>query len=445
MDIDYDVIVLGTGLTECVISSICSKKEKKVLHMDRNTYYGGDATSLNPLPAVYKKFGLPSAPPKEMEPFRDWNVDLIPKFLMADGNLVKLLIHTGVTRYLEFKSAEGSYVMKGGKIYKLPATEIEAMKTSLMGIFEKRRFVKFVSFVNQFDDANPETYKKFNLNDNMEKCYAEFNLDQNTQSAVGHALALHRTDDYKKEPFGDTVKKIKLYFDSIARYGKSPFLYPLYGLGELPQGFARLSAVYGGTYMLNKPIEKVEKVDGWWNVTSEGETVKGKIVVGDPSYFPENVKKVGQVIRAICLMSHPIPNTSDNCSCQIIIPQKETNRKHDIYICCISWAHNVCPKNKFLAIVSTTRENMTSDQYENEVKPGLDLLGKIDQRFTQLYDLYEPIEDGKESGLYISKSYDATTHFETTCDDIIDLYQRIEGEAFDFSKVKSTLESEQDE
>ena len=38
---------------------------------------------------------------------RDWNVDLIPKFLMANGQLVKLLIHTGVTRYLEFKSIEG--------------------------------------------------------------------------------------------------------------------------------------------------------------------------------------------------------------------------------------------------------------------------------------------------------------------------------------------------
>lgn len=44
---------------------------------------------------------------------------------------------------------------------------------------------------------------------------------------------------YKNEPFGPTVEKIRLYSDSLARYGKSPYLYPLYGLGELPQGFAR--------------------------------------------------------------------------------------------------------------------------------------------------------------------------------------------------------------
>lgn len=58
---------------------------------------------------------------------RDWNVDLIPKFLMANGQLVKLLIHTGVTRYLEFKSIEGSYVYKGNKISKVPADEKEAL------------------------------------------------------------------------------------------------------------------------------------------------------------------------------------------------------------------------------------------------------------------------------------------------------------------------------
>ena len=40
---------------------------------------------------------------------------------------MKLLIHTGVTRYLEFKSVEGSYVYKGGKIHKVPANEKEAL------------------------------------------------------------------------------------------------------------------------------------------------------------------------------------------------------------------------------------------------------------------------------------------------------------------------------
>ena len=49
-------------------------------------------------------------------------------------------------------------------------------------------------------------------------------------------------------------------------------LYPLYGLGELPQGFAWLSAIFGGTYMLNKPIEEIIMQNGKViGVKSEGE------------------------------------------------------------------------------------------------------------------------------------------------------------------------------
>jgi len=35
-----------------------------------------------------------------------------------------------------------------------------------------------------------------------------------------------------------------------------------------------------------------------------------------------HVKKVGMVARAICIMSHPIPDTSDSHSAQVILPHK---------------------------------------------------------------------------------------------------------------------------
>lgn len=72
---------------------------------------------------------------------------------------MKLLIKSGVTRYLEFKLIEGSYVYKGGKLYKVPADEKEALSTSLMGIFEKRRFRNFLVFTNDFNPEDPKTWK----------------------------------------------------------------------------------------------------------------------------------------------------------------------------------------------------------------------------------------------------------------------------------------------
>jgi Rab GDP dissociation inhibitor len=180
------------------------------------------------------------------------------------------------------------------------------------------------------------------------------------------------------EPALETIKRIKLYNESLARYGKSPYLYPLYGLGELPQGFARLSAIYGGTYMLDKPVDEiVMENDRVVGVRSGTEVAKCKLVICDPSYVPGLVTKTARVIRAICILNHPIPNTKDSLSCQIIIPQNQVNRNSDIYVCCVSYTHNVAAAGWFLAIVSTTVE---TENPEAEIKPGLDLLGPIEQK-----------------------------------------------------------------
>ena len=444
MDEEYDCIVLGTGLTECILSGMLSVSGKKVLHMDRNKYYGGESASITPLEDLFGKFGLANADMSQYGRGRDWNVDLIPKFIMANGQLVKLLIHTGVTRYLEFKSVEGSYVMgKNGKISKVPADEREALTSDLMGLFEKRRFKNFLVFVQDFDEADPKTFKDVDpFNTLMEDVYKKFGLDANTCDFVGHALALYRDDTYLKRPALETVKRIKLYSDSLARYGKSPYLYPLYGLGELPQGFARLSAIYGGTYMLDKPADEIVygadgKVAG---VKSGGETAKCKQVFCDPSYAPGKVKKTGQVIRCICLMDHPVPNTKDALSTQIIIPQKQVGRNSDIYVTMVSYTHQVAAKNWFIAIVSTTVETANP---EAEIQPGVQLLGPVKQKFIQLSDVYEPVASGEADQVFISKSYDATSHFETTCLDVLEVFKRGTGEEFDFSKVKHTLEDQE--
>jgi len=42
----------------------------------------------------------------------------------------------------------------------------------------------------------------------------------------------------------------------------------------------------------------------------------------------------------------------------------------------------------------------------------------------------------------ISSSYDATTHFETTCLDVLDIFRRGTGADFDFSNVKVDLNDE---
>lgn len=138
-------------------------------------------------------------------------------------------------------------------------------------------------------------------------------------------------------------------------------------------------------------------------------------------------------------MDHPIGNTKDALSTQIIIPQKQVGRKSDIYVSLVSHAHQVAAKGWFVGMVSTTVE---TDQPENEIKPGLDLLEPIAQKFISISDYFEPIDNGADSQIFISESYDATTHFETTCLDVLDIFKRGTGEDFDFSKIKHELGDE---
>ena len=57
-------------------------------------------------------------------------------------------------------------------------------------------------------------------------------------------------------------------------------------------------------------------------------------------------------------------------------------------------------------------------------------------------DIYKPTDEGQSSQVFISESFDATSHFETTCADVLNIFRRGTGQDFDFSKVKHDLGDE---
>nr|CCC89855.1 putative RAB GDP dissociation inhibitor alpha [Trypanosoma congolense IL3000] len=439
MEETYDAIVCGTGLTECVLSGLLSVNGYKVLHVDRNSYYGGEAASLN-LEQLYQKFNK-GTPPEALGRSHLYNVDLIPKVLMCAGELVKILQATVIDRYnMEFMLLDNSFVLKDGKISKVPATETEALMSPLMGFFEKRKAAKLFQFMAAYDQNNPKTHKGYNLHTmTMAQLYKEYGIGNDTIDFVGHAVALHTNDDYLNRPAIETVKRCKLYEESFNMYSQSPYVYPLYGSGELPQAFSRLCAVYGGTYMLQTPVTKVNfNQDGVFeSIESDGKKAFAKLVVGDPSYFPDRVKPCGKVIRCIAIMNHPIPNMKlESHSCQIIIPQKELKRKNDMYILQLGSNNKVCPQGFYIAIIGTTVEN--TDNPMADLQPGLKVIGSTIETFVSVSDLYEPLDDGTSTKCFVSNSYDAATHFESAAANILDLFKRIHGKPFDFESMKKT-------
>ena len=461
MNTNYDVIVLGTGLKECMLAGLLAKFPKKtegeeqkegakILQLDRNGYYGSDSASLN-LTNLWKHFRPGVEVPKQYGENRDWNVDLIPKYIMANGSLVKLLLKTNVSQYLEWKAVDGTFVYQfhqggmfskaKGVIHKVPCTAAEALKSDLMSFFEKNRCKNFFAFIQDYEVNNPKTQNGLSPVAPFKDYIKKYSLESNTVDFIGHAVALYTNDNFLEQKAITTIEKMQLYFNSFGRYGDSPFIYPVWGLSGLAEGFSRLCALYGGTYMLNRDVEEIlyDENGNFRGIKSQGEEAYGKILITEPSYVQKfgKVKSVGKVIRRICILNHPIPNTNDVASCQIILPQKQINRKNDIFIAVLNYTHCVCKKGYFLAIISTIAE---TDKPETEIEVAMDIVGPILEKFDKVSEIYQPIDTTFKGNVFITSSFDPQSHFENDTDNVIDIYEKITG-----AKLDLTIEEENEE
>ncbi len=114
------------------------------------------------------------------------------------------------------------------------------------------------------------------------------------------------------------------------------------------------------------------------------------------------------------------------------LPPSSSRAAADIYISVLGNSHKVVAPNKYCAILSTTVE---TDKPLDELKAALDMLPQ--ERITQFKnqtDTVVPVEDGTRSKIFISSSYDASSHFEITTDEVLDMYRRIMGEELDLTQ-----------
>jgi Rab GDP dissociation inhibitor len=64
-----------------------------------------------------------------------------------------------------------------------------------------------------------------------------------------------------------------------------------------------------------------------------------------------------------------------------------------------------------------------------------------DARFVSITPLYAPTSSGVDDNIFITKSYDATSHFETVVEDVFDVWQRVKGEPLVLKKREVEVEA----
>ncbi|KAI0366234.1 FAD/NAD(P)-binding domain-containing protein [Pilatotrama ljubarskyi] len=290
---DFDVVVLGTGLSESIAAAALSKAGFKVAHVDNNPYYGGDEASLtldelaewadtrsadatDQMPSNYlanQRIRYTSISRSSTIPpqSRQYSVSLAPSIVPSLGPHIDSLIASGVSRYGSFKLLEKVAVYdRPGYVQSVPGSKEDVFKSKALSLVEKRRLMRFLLFAAGEFEGKKELEGKEQMSF-LQFLREAFTLADKPANAIAYALAFVTSPDgmYHSvklrvlftpiHAFADAtlpaLQRIRQYLRSAGRYGASPFLVGHYGgLGETAQGFCRTAAVKGGTYILGRRV-----------------------------------------------------------------------------------------------------------------------------------------------------------------------------------------------
>ncbi|XP_059622627.1 rab proteins geranylgeranyltransferase component A [Phlebotomus argentipes] len=441
---EFDLTVIGTGLTESIVAAAASRIGKSVLHLDVNEYYGSYWASFNlrnlqtlreeipeqkeimetneiqlwrhrnQVQNVQMSWHVPEDSADEgawtqnriMRESHKFNIDLAPKLLFARGAMVELLISSNICRYAEFRAVDRVATLYEDTIRTVPCSRADVFNTQEVTMVEKRLLMKMLETCMQCEEGNEE------FEYNRESTFLQYLEGRRLPQKLTHYLLDAISMSNEHTSFEEGILRVRRFIESLGRYGNTPFLFPMYGCGELPQCFCRLCAVFGGIYCLRRPIERIMQQaagEGRRLVIQIGqqEVQTDHIVFGSGSIsitgdyqnrsclagLPEMImpRKCGNMSRGIFLVDSPLGGAAENTGgggvALLKLPPAPgaTADKQGAFVIQLSHQSGTCPPG--LHVIHIT--------CDADIDPRLDLQPYVDQIFTQgegkpriLYSLY---------------------------------------------------------
>ncbi|XP_054873435.1 rab proteins geranylgeranyltransferase component A 1 isoform X2 [Amphiprion ocellaris] len=275
----------------------------------------------------------PSAAPSQSQPTRKkisyaqlvkegrrFNIDLVSKLMYSRGSLVDLLIKSNVSRYAEFKNVTRILTYRHGNVEQVPCSRADVFASRQLSVVEKRKLMRFLtSCVEEMEEHQAYSGRP----------YLEFlrnqQLGDNLQHLLLHSIAMVTEDTPTEEGLAST----RHFLRCLGRYGNTPFLFPVYGLGEIPQCFCRMCAVFGGIYCLRHSLlcllldmssNRCKAV-----IDSRGHRISCSHVVLEDGYVLANRKRLATpprfVSRAVLITdSSVLPSDSEQQVSVVTVP-----------------------------------------------------------------------------------------------------------------------------
>lgn len=340
----------------------------------------------------------------------DFLIDINPRLVISDGNAIDGLIQSGISQNCEFQLMEKIYLLEEEKPEEIPCSKTEIFNNKTLKPKEKLHLTKFIQFcidyVAKQKYGNVETLNEhmlihgrmlnrpqnkvessFPIEKYMDKSFKSFlkeecKLNDKLCDIIIFTIAnyIGKNSDEMNSEVG--MKNITSFIKGLGIYGNLPYLYSLYGTSDILQGFCRVSAVWGGIYMLcNNIIHFVydnnndedkgnRKIVGV--IDSSGHFLKSNNIIISPDFIPslEYVKcdNKNDWVYGAFIVDKPILNDR---SLTIIPPNhKLFNNINTMRIVQINSTTKCCSNGTFIVYIYTVKG-------EEELKVCVDKIKKI--------------------------------------------------------------------
>lgn len=256
---NFDLIIIGTGLPQSIISAAASTAGKSVLHLDPNPFYGSHFSSLSssdfssfflsPLPQLslssptstdYDAVSLSShslySDVQIDEEFREdfshrFCFDVSgPRVLFCADSAIDLLLKSGVNHYMEFKGVDASliYDAESKRFVSVPDSRSAVFNDRKnLSLTEKLKLMKFLELVKEYSGGEREgVFSEEDLESPFVEFLnkIEFKLSRKIKWIILYAIAFADYDQENLEVCKDLIKtrdgieRLALYLSSIGRY-----------------------------------------------------------------------------------------------------------------------------------------------------------------------------------------------------------------------------------
>lgn len=374
---DYDVVILGTGLTECIVGAMLSVKGKRVLQIEQNECLGGDAA--NPLfKQMLDRHGGRAG------------VDLLPKYILKSGKLSTLLVKSKCFDTIPFHHVSSCQVyVRDRGIHSVPTSSSQVWASLLFAPSERAGIAKFYDYLHSVRSNNPHSWQNLDLaRMTALQLLEHFDVGANGQDVIGHGLGLFENDKHLAMPAIDFVYKLRLYVESINETGKAPIAYLQGGLGELCKGLARLSGLYSSICMPNTKIKDI-LYDQQGHVSAvkmkDDDLVNCSAIVMGPMYDRRRSQVIGKLIQVMGVVKS-VGDRSESGPRAVIFPARQLKRRSDVDVLVVPGKLHACHEHVDIVLVNGIQESSS-----DELEPIVNLFGPFLEKCTSIVEILEPL------------------------------------------------------